>query len=142
MRLTKKKILTKISAMFMAAAVITTTAMAGFTPAQNLVGGKKNAEVTAEASSSNVLSSKDRGVIYANSRTDFRDETIYFLITTRFYDVKITDNEEAQGKLIRWADDFELEYKYLKVDNQFDLIYKNSKINDYKSKQKRIALQE
>ena len=48
MRLTKKKILTKISAMFMAAAVITTTAMAGFTPAQNLVGGKKNAEVTAE----------------------------------------------------------------------------------------------
>ena len=55
--------------------------------------------------------------------------------TTRFYDVKITDNEEAQGKLIRWADDFELEDKYLKVDNQFDLIYKNSKINEYKSKQ-------
>ena len=92
MRLTKKKILTKISAMFMAAAVITTTAMAGFTPAQNLVGGKKNAEVTAEASSSNVLSSKDRGVIYANSRTDFRDETIYFLITTRFYDGDSSNN--------------------------------------------------
>ena len=78
--------------MFMAAAVITTTAMAGFTPAQNLVGGKKNAEVTAEASSSNVLSSKDRGVIYANSRTDFRDETIYFLITTRFYDGDSSNN--------------------------------------------------
>ena len=39
----------------------------------------------AEAATS-ILSSDERGVIYANSRTDFRDETIYFLITTRFYD--------------------------------------------------------
>ena len=55
--------------------------------------------------------------------------------TTKFYDVKITDDKEAENKLKRWADDFEIEDKYLKADNQFDLIYKNSRINDYKSKQ-------
>ena len=31
------------------------------------------------------LSNEERGVIYANSRTDFRDESIYFVMTTRFY---------------------------------------------------------
>ena len=35
------------------------------------------------------------GVIYANSRTDFRDETIYFLITTRFYDGDPSNNEHC-----------------------------------------------
>ena len=55
--------------------------------------------------------------------------------TTKFYDVKITDDKEAENKLKRWADDFEIEDKYLKADNQFDLIYKNSRINDYKAKQ-------
>ena len=55
--------------------------------------------------------------------------------TTKFYDVKITDDKEAEDKLKRWADDFEIEDKYLKADNQFDLIYKNSRINDYKAKQ-------
>ena len=45
----------------------------------------------AEAAGS-VLSSDERGVIYANSRTDFRDETIYFLITTRFYDGDPSNN--------------------------------------------------
>ena len=39
----------------------------------------------AEAASPNVLSNSERGVIYANSRTDFRDESIYFMIVTRFY---------------------------------------------------------
>ena len=55
--------------------------------------------------------------------------------TTKFYDVKITDDKEAENKLKRWADDFEIEDKYLKADNQFDLIYKYSRINDYKAKQ-------
>jgi len=41
---------------------------------------------------SNVLSNEQRGVIYANSRSDFRDETIYFLITTRFYDGDSSNN--------------------------------------------------
>ena len=42
--------------------------------------------LTAKAASTPILSNEDRGVIFANSRTDFRDESIYFLITTRFYD--------------------------------------------------------
>ncbi|MGN1456896.1 MAG: alpha-amylase family glycosyl hydrolase, partial [Acutalibacteraceae bacterium] len=46
----------------------------------------------ADTSSSSILSDNDRGVIYANSRTDFRDESIYFLITTRFYDGDPSNN--------------------------------------------------
>ena len=42
--------------------------------------------------SGSVLSNDERGVIYANSRTDFRDESIYFLITTRFYDGDPSNN--------------------------------------------------
>ena len=38
------------------------------------------------------LSDSDRGVIYANSRTDFRDESIYFTMTTRFYDGDPSNN--------------------------------------------------
>ena len=48
--------------------------------------------VSAATSSSSILSDNDRGVIYANSRTDFRDESIYFLITTRFYDGDPSNN--------------------------------------------------
>lgn len=40
----------------------------------------RDSEVKAEASTTEVLSNEDRGVIYSNSRTDFRDETIYFLL--------------------------------------------------------------
>jgi len=39
-----------------------------------------------------VLSDAERGVIYASSRSDFRDESIYFLITTRFYDGDPSNN--------------------------------------------------
>ncbi|MGN0536807.1 MAG: alpha-amylase family glycosyl hydrolase, partial [Acutalibacteraceae bacterium] len=39
-----------------------------------------------------ILSNAERGVIFANSRTDFRDESIYFLITTRFYDGDPSNN--------------------------------------------------
>ncbi len=49
------------------------------------------------ANSGSILSADDRGVIYANSRTDFRDETIYFLITTRFYDGDSSNNARTAG---------------------------------------------
>ncbi len=52
----------------------------------------KDSEVKAEAAANGVLSNEERGVIYANSRTDFRDETIYFLIVTRFYDGDTSNN--------------------------------------------------
>ncbi|MDD6489463.1 MAG: alpha-amylase family glycosyl hydrolase, partial [Clostridia bacterium] len=47
---------------------------------------------SAATSNSSILSDNDRGVIFANSRTDFRDESIYFLITTRFYDGDPSNN--------------------------------------------------
>ena len=40
--------------------------------------------MTADAADS-LLSNADRGVIFANTRSDFRDESIYFVMTTRFY---------------------------------------------------------
>ena len=55
------------------------------------------------ASSSDILSNEERGVIFADSRTDFRDESIYFLITTRFYDgdpsnnTRTSEDEKAQN---------------------------------------------
>ncbi|GIC31634.1 hypothetical protein SUT328_16520 [Streptococcus parasuis] len=48
--------------------------------------------VSANTQNTGILSAKDRGILYANSRTDFRDETIYFLITTRFYDGDSSNN--------------------------------------------------
>ena len=44
------------------------------------------------AQTANTLSNADRGVIFASSRTDFRDESIYFVITTRFYDGDSSNN--------------------------------------------------
>ena len=41
------------------------------------------------------LSNEDRGVLFASSRSDFRDESIYFLITTRFYDGDPSNNEHC-----------------------------------------------
>ena len=76
-----KKNLKRASAAFMAV-----LAAAGCV--QGIVPIQKN-EVKAAA---NVLSDDARGVIYANSRTDFRDESIYFLITTRFYDGDTSNN--------------------------------------------------
>ena len=51
---------------------------------------------TVNAASSGVdLSNDARGVLYASSRSDFRDESIYFLITTRFYDGDPSNNEHC-----------------------------------------------
>ena len=41
--------------------------------------------LSASAASSSTLSNSERGVIFANTRSDFRDESIYFVMTTRFY---------------------------------------------------------
>ncbi len=60
------------------------TAGVGFAAMPDVLTTKVNAAAT--------LSDSDRGVIFANSRTDFRDESIYFLITTRFYDGDPSNN--------------------------------------------------
>src|SRR5574344_912611 len=67
------------------------TSLAIATFASGLVGLELK-PVQAATSSSGILSSEDRGVLYANSRSDFRDETIYFVITTRFYDGNSSNN--------------------------------------------------
>ncbi len=41
--------------------------------------------ISASAASASVLSNSERSVIFANTRSDFRDESIYFAMTTRFY---------------------------------------------------------
>lgn len=97
MRLLNKRFLGKVFAWALTAAVATTTALSGFSPLDKVtekVTGKESekATVTAEAASSDILSADDRGVIYSNSRTDFRDESIYFVITTRFYDGDSSNN--------------------------------------------------
>ena len=44
------------------------------------------------SAASDILDHGRRGVIYSSTRSDFRDETIYFLITTRFYDGDPSNN--------------------------------------------------
>ena len=86
-----KKLLKTASAYILSTAILATSALSGFSPVAGIAKKAVN-EVVAEASTADMLSSDERGVIYANSRTDFRDETIYFLITTRFYDGDSTNN--------------------------------------------------
>lgn len=70
-------------------AVITATTLGGFCAPLRTVEAADitQGEATTTASSS--------GVIYADSRTDFRDESIYFVITTRFYDGDPSNNEHC-----------------------------------------------
>ncbi len=51
-----------------------------------------DASVVSVSAASGVLSDEDRGVIFASTRTDFRDESIYFVMTTRFYDGDSSNN--------------------------------------------------
>ena len=74
----------RLAATFMAAAMVMTIA-----PNAMLLHQE---EKIAEAATSGVLSNDDRGVLFANSRSDFRDESIYFVITTRFYDGDSSNN--------------------------------------------------
>ena len=78
------KTVKRFAAAFMAAAMVMTIA-----PDTMLL---RTEEKTAEAAATGVLSDDDRGIIYADSRTDFRDESIYFVITTRFYDGDSSNN--------------------------------------------------
>lgn len=54
-------------------------------------------------SAAGTLSDEERGVIFANTRSDFRDESIYFVMTTRFYngdtsnDVQCWDVNQETG---------------------------------------------
>ncbi len=74
----------KCLAYSLATVTIATSALGGLTFMQE--------PVVVEAATADMLSNQERGVIYANSRTDFRDESIYFLITTRFYDGDSSNN--------------------------------------------------
>ena len=74
----------KCLAYSLATVTIATSALGGLTFMQE--------PVVVEAATADMLSNQERGVIYANSRTDFRDESIYFLITTRFYDGDTSNN--------------------------------------------------
>lgn len=53
---------------------------------------RKEPLIKAEATMADILSDDERGIIYTDSRTDFRDESIYFVIVTRFYDGDPSNN--------------------------------------------------
>ena len=71
-------------------------------------------EVMADETNSpdKVLSNEDRNVIFANTRTDFRDESIYFVMITRFYngdesnDVQCWDGTQYNLNDPAWRGDF------------------------------------
>ncbi|MBQ5566034.1 MAG: Ig-like domain-containing protein, partial [Clostridia bacterium] len=95
------------SAILLAALITSSCAGAALVPAS----AAEVAQTPSESAS--MLSNEDRGVIFANSRTDFRDESIYFLITTRFYDGDSTNNattsEDAKANSAddpSWRGDF------------------------------------
>ncbi|MBR3325541.1 MAG: hypothetical protein IKG14_05830 [Clostridia bacterium] len=48
----------------------------------------------------------------------------------QIYNIKITDNTEANEKINEWDKEFELDNIYIKIDNSFDLLYKNNRINE------------
>ena len=56
-----------------------------------------DATVISANAASGMLSNEERGVIFANTRTDFRDESIYFVMTTRFY------NGDTSNDVQCWA---------------------------------------
>ena len=78
----------------------------------NMYGFSFTKPTIAQAATSEILSDEDRGVIYANSRTDFRDESIYFVIVTRYYngdesnDVQCWDGTELNLNDPAWRGDF------------------------------------
>ena len=97
-------------ALSLAAVTMATAPFGEVTFAQN----QTDAAVAAvsEDSSSGVLSDKERGVIFADSRTDFRDESIYFVMVTRYYngdesnDVQCWDGTQYNLNDPAWRGDF------------------------------------
>ena len=98
MKIFAKKTFKMVSAYILSTAILATSALSGFSPVAGVAKKAVN-EVVAEASTADMLSADDRGVIYANSRTDFRDETIYFVMTTRFYDGDPSNNTTTSGDI-------------------------------------------
>ncbi len=92
-------------AISLAAVTVSVSALGGLTFVQEPV------EVQA-AGTSDVLSGKDRNVIFANTRTDFRDESIYFVVVTRYYngdesnDVQCWDGTQYNLNDPAWRGDF------------------------------------
>lgn len=74
--------------------------------------GLFTAPTEVEAASTEILSGTDRNVIFANSRTDFRDESIYFVMITRYYngdesnDVQCWDGTQYNLNDPAWRGDF------------------------------------
>ncbi len=81
-----KKVSKRTLSMLMVALMTATCVDAG------IVAANAASSSAVASSSSSILSNEERGVIFADSRTDFRDESIYFLITTRFYDGDPSNN--------------------------------------------------
>ena len=90
--------------------------VATVTTAVSVLGGltfvQEPTEVEAATSSSEVLSGEERNVIFANSRTDFRDESLYFVMITRYYngdesnDVQCWDGTQYNLNDPAWRGDF------------------------------------
>ncbi len=88
----------------------------GVTALGSIVLVQRATQVEALADESNmadkVLSNEDRNVIFANSRTDFRDESIYFVMITRYYngdesnDVQCWDGTQYNLNDPAWRGDF------------------------------------
>ncbi len=90
----------------LATIVFVTSALGGISLVQ------KATEVEVLADENGVLSDKDRNVIFANTRTDFRDESIYFVMITRYYngdesnDVQCWDGTQYNLNDPAWRGDF------------------------------------
>ncbi|MBQ3543804.1 MAG: Ig-like domain-containing protein [Lachnospiraceae bacterium] len=89
--------------------------LATFTMVVGAMGGMTFSNVTKEVeaeAATSVLSGEDRNVIFANSRTDFRDESIYFVMVTRYYngdesnDVQCWDGTQYNLNDPAWRGDF------------------------------------
>ena len=78
----------RFTALSLSAAIAATTLGSLYVPAST-------AEAAEISQSDARATASPSGVIYADSRTDFRDESIYFLITTRFYDGDPSNNEHC-----------------------------------------------
>ena len=92
----------------LAAVTMANAPLGGVAFAQN----KTDSASLAGTDSSEILSGEARNVIFANSRTDFRDESIYFTMVTRFYngdesnDVQCWDGSQYNLNDPAWRGDF------------------------------------
>ena len=99
----------KIAKKFLAFSVATLTMVVG--TFGGMTFSQKESEVEVEAATA-VLSGEERNVIFANSRTDFRDESIYFVMVTRYYngdesnDVQCWDGTQYNLNDPAWRGDF------------------------------------